>query len=276
MGLLEKNMKSTQTGSKVFKQVSPHDGNEKKSFQVRVVLNFALAWRRAWDFFWQETRQSPGKPHTVGFCFFFRELTYCSGRKKVCQTNLVPEFGSRMSRFCATRRARSVRRTVDYLTAISRKQQGRQDCSGNTSLVPRAITFWRMSGSVRGHVAFTTILWKSMLKLSDLHTPPVSPCPLRGIFFFALSPPRCCAMANCLNGGSSSSALGNLTPSAPGIFNARSCLHLGRELKRPRKQEPKTFCGRHETSVHRIGANFLRMFQLIRTQWMRNPDGFTG
>ena len=48
-------------------------------------------------------------------------------------------------------------------------------------------------------------------------------------------------MANGLNGGSSSSAQGNLTPSAPGIFNARSCLHLGRELKRPRKQEPQHF-----------------------------------
>ena len=59
MGLLENNMNSTQTGSKVFKQVSPHDGNEKKSFQVRVVLKFALA------------RRSLGKHRAVGFCFFF-------------------------------------------------------------------------------------------------------------------------------------------------------------------------------------------------------------
>ena len=29
-----------------------------------------------------------------------------------------------------------MRRTVGYLTAISRKQQGPKDCSGNTSLVP--------------------------------------------------------------------------------------------------------------------------------------------
>ena len=39
MGLLENSMKSTQTGSKVFKQVSPHDGNEKKSFQVRLSMD---------------------------------------------------------------------------------------------------------------------------------------------------------------------------------------------------------------------------------------------
>ena len=31
--------------------------------------------------------------------------------------------------------------------------------------------------------AFTTILWNSMLKLSNLHIPPVSPCLLRGNFF---------------------------------------------------------------------------------------------
>ena len=140
MGLLEKKMKSTQTGSKVFKQVSPHDGNEKKSFQVRVVLKFALARPRG-TFFGKRRASRLGKPRAVGFCFFFRELTDCSGRKKVCQTKLVLEFLEPNVMAVCTRRARLVRRTVDYRTAISRKQQGPQDCSGNTFLVTNLLIF---------------------------------------------------------------------------------------------------------------------------------------
>ena len=71
--------------------------------------------------------------------------------KRVSNKKVVLEFWTRMSRLCATRRARSVRRTVDYLTAISRKQQGPQHCSGNTTLVPSAILFGRMSGSASGY-----------------------------------------------------------------------------------------------------------------------------
>ena len=71
MGLLEKNMKSTQTGSKVFKQVSPHDGNEKKSFQVRVVLKFALARPRG-TLFGKRRASRLGNPAQWVSAFFFR------------------------------------------------------------------------------------------------------------------------------------------------------------------------------------------------------------
>ena len=144
MGLLEKNMKSTQTGSKGFKQVSPHGGNEKKSLKVRcpwkrVVLNFALSRPRGTLFGKRRASRLGNSAQWVSV--FFGELTDCSGRKKVCQTQLVLEFWSRMPWLCATRRARSVRRTVDYRTAISRKQQGPQDCSGNTFLVTNSLIF---------------------------------------------------------------------------------------------------------------------------------------
>ena len=109
MGLLDLSMKSTQTSSKVFKQVRQHDGKEKTSFQVccpwtHVVLKFAVPQRRAWHFFCKGRTSLLGDT-TQWFLFFFRQLTDCNGRKKVCQTNLVPEFGSRMSRLWAARRA---------------------------------------------------------------------------------------------------------------------------------------------------------------------------
>ena len=96
-------------------------------------------------------------------------------------------------------------------------------------------------------------------------------------FVSALSPRRCSAMANCLKGGSSSSAQGNLTPSTPGIFNARSCLHLGEGPETTTKTRISNFFVDGMKQVfNRVGANFLRMFQLIRTQWIGNPAGFHG
>ena len=63
-------MKSTQTGIKDFKQVSPHGGNEKKSVQVCVVLNFALARPRG-TFFGKRRASRLENPTQWVSVFFF-------------------------------------------------------------------------------------------------------------------------------------------------------------------------------------------------------------